>query len=396
MRTFKKLRASSNRDEISKLSKNLNPSHCNYQSDACSCASGCLSGNRSVYSNSIYTGSSVSSKVTKLVCPDCVNRETAERKRAERNEKAKADKEKVPGCFGNNYKDEEIIRNKIRNREELTKRAADDVKNYQDRKRNKEVLQNNNEKESFFDNAKDYNKLRAENKAKDLDKILSRNFSNYNNTPYQQQVQNYYNKCVGSGNESIIKPRGNKYDKQEYYNDALQQIDNIQKLRNKRNLKEKDEDQKIIKENIDKFDKEYNDNMAKHKMDQRNMDDTNRRLIKLKEQREREQKQKDLEEEKDILDNIKKRNQQEREKNNKLKQERNQIYQENYQNFLRNKNDKKEKEEMDKDNDRQLEGMCFHGSEMGTCEVCHKEVPARALTSLRVPKHKNNKKTSNY
>ena len=151
----------------------------------------------------------------------------------------------------------------------------------------------------------------------------------------------------------IIKPRS-PFDTQEYYKDVLEQAENNQRLRSKKYEKDKLEDKKMMMENMDRLNREYNDNCCRQKMNQRNMDATNRRLIELKQERQKEQHLKDLDEERKNLDDLKLRNKQAQERKDRQKEETMQIYNENYNNYLRNKENQEKQEKLDKINDRKL------------------------------------------
>ena len=88
------------------------------------------------YSNQI-TCNSKNSSSTKMLCPNCLNKEYLDYKRFQ--PKKPVD---LGGTFGNNYLKENIIHDKIKNREILSTLAAKNVKNYENN--DKEKLQNKN------------------------------------------------------------------------------------------------------------------------------------------------------------------------------------------------------------------------------------------------------------
>lgn len=382
-RTFKKLIRNKNAEPKTsnfarKASFDITPAYRNYKFDKYSCQP-----TESAMNETESSHATESSKVEKLVCADCLNRNIAENKRRRRERKVE-----VYGNFGNNYEDEMLIQDKIRKREQLTGMAAREVDNFVPKE--KEELQRINEDDNFFANSTDYLKLRAKKKEQQLDQFVNKNYNCY--LPQEKDsVNRYFEKYVGEGNESLIKPRPCPYDKKEYYENLRRQADNTRKLKNAKDNEQMNADKELMASQMDKLNREYSDKYNMQKMNQRNMDDTNRRLIKLKEKRRKDELLKDKDEERNILEGIRRKNEMADELSEQKRERICKMYNDNYNVYLRHRQNEKDNEYREKVEERKLKGMCFHGCDMANCEICHRPVPVRTLTYLKVPKNKKQK-----
>ena len=124
------------------------------------------------------------------------------------------------------YANQKRIQDRINKRESMAKNAYSSISKYKNNK--KEKLQLECENDNFFGTSKDYNRERAKKRQLQTEIFIKQNRSQFtqNENP---EVLRYYEKCVGKGNEGIIKPSSKSYiDKENYYNDVKDQMEQNQ------------------------------------------------------------------------------------------------------------------------------------------------------------------------
>lgn len=319
-----------------------------------------------------------------MLCPDCINRDMAESKNRLNNEPVK-----VLGNFWNNREDERRINERIKNRQLLSQMAGNEVNNYKDGKIEDLQRKNENNKDKLFDLTKDYLKIRAKTRENNYNNLINKNIKSYKGDN-DDKINNYYKNCVGEGNESLIKPRPSTYNKQDYYNYVQKQIDENEYNKRRNDIENEKEEKQLLRSRMNKLNEDYENQSNRKKMNQKNMDDTNKRLINLRAQKRNEERLKNLDEEQNIIDSWNKNNHRAQEEFERQKAELNRVYTDNYKRYLRNKQQEAMKELEEKENDRKLAGMNFHQDTMGTCDICHREIPAKNLTSYKI--HRNKRK----
>ena len=116
-------------------------------------------------------------------------------------------------------------------------------------------LQRENERGKFWLNNTDYGKLRANQRDKEIEKMIKNNPDKWNKP--KEEEQKYYDKCVGKGNGELIKERPPLIDKEQFFKEQKQQVEDLKKLRAMQNERDDKEDEKVVRDNQEKMDRQY-------------------------------------------------------------------------------------------------------------------------------------------
>ncbi|MCQ2821690.1 MAG: hypothetical protein MJ252_30905 [archaeon] len=321
----------------------------------------------------------------KYVCPDCMNREIAEDKRT-----AEAPKEYPMQFYGDNHKFDDFYQKRIKDREQLTKIAANETQYFKNP--DKDNLQRENERGNFWLNNTDYGKLRANQRDKEIEKMIKNNPDKWNKP--KEEEQKYYDKCVGKGNGELIKERPPLIDKEQFFREQKQQVEDLKKLRAMQNERDDKEDEKVVRDNQEKMDRQYAEENEKRQQFLRDMNDSNRKMILQHERQKKDDEKKRKRDEERMMKEIERKNKEDQDEKDRRRAETTKVYSENYKKFLNHKKEMAEQEKLQKEKDKNLRGLCLHGCEYGTCNMCKKVLPKTVLTAYKVPKKKEKKKNN--
>lgn len=344
-----------------------------------------------------------------LYCDKCLNWELIQNKKLEKIKPSDPNNFVFYEDKYRNYKQNQINK-KINEREELSKKAAENLRKILDKK-NQDVLdfeeknirsspekylrkysnaeKNVNRELSPYDkNLKHYNMK---------EKIINRNPEKYI-LQERPEVEKYYKNYVDNPNYTARNFGESKYktlyDYEQCQKDLLAQIE----YKNQRKQREKEEESKKVKEKMFKSneltDKENYNKLLRERKNKEDMYEENRKLIELKEKRKRKEKEEE-EKYKQIYEEQQRlyESQLENERLEKLKRI-DDLYKENLKNIelIRQRKDKEKqrdkefyekKEELREENKPLAEKEDVHFckvEKLGRCCGCKRVLPRRLLT----------------
>lgn len=321
----------------------------------------------------------------KMLCPDCLNKTISQNKKD-----APTEKEQAGTSLNDPYSmvyQKKVI-DKVKAREQLSKQASTSLPKYKDDKIEK--LQNENENDNFYANAKDHRLERANRRYKNNQDLINSHLDQFK-PKENEQLKKYYDNYVGKGNENIIKTSPNIPCKNEkFIDECKKQLQDHLQFKQEREKKEKEEDEKIMKLMM----KQYQDELKKqNERDQRNMkavNDANKRMID-EHNRQREMDKLNKQKEADELAKLgNKRIEEEKLNDQKKREEMNRVCNDNLKKFLKDKEEREKNKEQEKINDRKYKGLlCPHGCDMAQCDMCRGMFPKRMLTPVIFRRKKN-------
>lgn len=328
----------------------------------------------------------------KMLCPECYNRNLINDHEL---------KNKLNNCtrsqlqssttIDDNLREisQKIIQDKIRNRERLTKNVSNSMTKFKNNKI--ELLQIECENDNFFANTRDYNRERAKKKQVQTEMFVKKNMDQFFKKE-RPEITEYYDKCVGKGNENIIKSSStNKYiDKDNYYQDVKYQMELDKKLKNQRKKLEIEQDKRIINGQIEKQNRQYQQRYLRSLNDYKKMGEENQKMINEKHEKEKQQRLQKIKEEDQILKNAELANKALLKEKERKREEMNKICNDNLKKYLIEQENKKKQDILDKEQDRKYKGFCPHGCDMMTCDMCKKVYPRRVMTPFIVRKRNLN------
>ena len=327
----------------------------------------------------------------KMLCPECYNKNLINDHELKSSYMKNKPDLATSTTFEDNlrYANQKRIQDRINKRESMAKNAYSSISKYKNNK--KEKLQLECENDNFFGTSKDYNRERAKKRQLQTEIFIKQNRSQFtqNENP---EVLRYYEKCVGKGNEGIIKPSSKNYiDKENYYNDVKDQMEQNQRLKSQRMKKEKEEENALMQSQIEKQNQLYKQQYLKNMNAQRKMCEANQKMMNEKYEKEKLERMKKIKEEDEILQKAAKDNEQQKKEMQRKKEEFHKVCNDNLQRFLSDQEKKKRELTMEKEQDRQYKGFCPHGCDMMTCDLCHRLYPRRVMTPFIVRKRNNMK-----
>ena len=320
-----------------------------------------------------------SENVKKLVCPDCYNKTFSEEKKGNYNNTIINERNAGKSFVDNLYKqDEKLIKDRIKQRENLSNKVGEYIKNMRDYNINR--LQTENENGNFFDKNREYGILRAQKRDYLNNNYVMGNINKYSNLE-NPKVRDYYKKYVKNNKEEqLIKERPLSMTKEEYNEMMLNQIEESKKLRNQRDNNERMENERIIRNQMNKDKRKSEEENKKRRQEINYYQDENLKLLYSKKLREQAEDNDRKYEENKIIRENKKEIEKENENARKRRQEYLDLNEENYRNYKLKKQNEERLKELEKN--RYYPGLCTHGCRMGKCDICNKMFPEKVLTKV--------------
>ena len=329
--------------------------------------------------NQFKTSNDDSENIKKLVCPDCYNKNFSQDRKDSYSNIINNDKYVGKSFVDNlNKQDEKLIKDRIKQREHLSIRAGEYIKNMRDYNINR--LQTENENANFFDKNKEYGILRAQKRDYLNNNYVIDNINKYSSLE-NPKVKDYYKKYVtNKKDEQLIKERPLSMTREEYKKMMLNQMEQSKKLKNERAYNERKENERIITYQMNNDKRKIEEENEKRKQEINYYQDENLKLLYSKKLRDKAEENDRKYEENKIIRENKREIEKENENARKRRQDYVNLNEENYRNYKLKKQNEERLKELEKN--RNYPGLCVHGCKMGKCDICNKMFPESVLTRV--------------
>ena len=329
--------------------------------------------------NQFKTSNEDSENIKKLVCPDCYNKNFSQDRKDSYSNIINNDRYVGKSFVDNlNKQDEKLIKDRIKQREHLSIRAGEYIKNMRDYNINR--LQTENENANFFDKNKEYGILRAQKRDYLNNNYVIDNINKYSSLE-NPKVKDYYKKYVtNKKEEQLIKERPLSMSREEYKKMMLNQMEQSKKLKNERAYNERKENERIITYQMNNDKRKIEEENEKRRQEINYYQDENLKLLYSKKLRDKAEENDRKYEENKIIRENKREIEKENENARKRRQDYVNLNEENYRNYKLKKQNEERLKELEKN--RNYPDLCIHGCKMGKCDICNKMFPERVLTRV--------------